>query len=157
GVLRDHGGYKRTDFRINLDHRPRDDFNLSVSAYHARSSREELDGNTFFNLTATAPDVNLLQPDPDGTKYIFQPDPQGVHPSPLYMAETEKNTTERIRTLGSLDLRYAPRQWISVDANASYDRSDRNATSFIDRGVKTENQATGDPGSLSLTNSYTVA
>src|SRR5262249_29708003 len=72
-------------------------------------------------------------------------------------AETEKNTTERIRTLGSLDLRYAPRQWISVDANASYDRSDRNATSFIDRGVKTENQATGDPGSLSLTNSYTVA
>src|SRR6185436_18973250 len=103
GVLRDHGAYSRTDFRINLDHRPREDFTFSVSGYHARSDREELDGNTFFNLTSTAPDVNLLQPDPDGTKYIFQPDPQGVHPSPLYTAEAEQSTSQRIRTLGSVD------------------------------------------------------
>lgn len=157
GVIRDHGAYKRTDFRINLDHRPRDDVQFSVSAYHARSTREELDDNTFFNLTATAPDVNLLQPDPDGTKYIFQPDPAGVHPSPLYMAETEKNQTERVRTLGSTTLRYTPLSWLSVDANASYDRWDRNQTFFINRGVKTENQATGDPGSLTLRNNNTSA
>ena len=43
GVLRDHGGYDRTDFRINLDHRPRDDVQLSISGYHSRSNREELD------------------------------------------------------------------------------------------------------------------
>jgi TonB-linked SusC/RagA family outer membrane protein len=157
GVIRDHGGYKRTDFRINLDHRPRDDVQFSVSAYHARSTREELDDNTFFNLTATAPDVNLLQPDPDGTKFIFQPDPAGVHPSPLYMAETEKNSTERVRTLGSTNLRYTPLSWLSVDANASYDRWDRNQTFFINRGVKTENSATGDPGSLTLRNNFTSA
>ena len=110
GVLRDHGAYDRTDFRINLDHRPRDDVQFSVSGYHSRSRREELDGDPFFNLTATAPDVNLLQQDPDGTKYIFQPDPQGVHPSPLYMAETQAELhSERMRTLGSVDLRYTPR------------------------------------------------
>jgi TonB-linked SusC/RagA family outer membrane protein len=164
GVLRDHGGYDRTDFRINLDHRPRDDVQFSVSGYHARSNREELDptngsggGNLFFNLTATAPDVNLLQPDPDGTKYIFQPDPQGVHPSPLYMAETQKNFTNRVRTLGSVDLRYTPRQWLSADANASYDRSDENQSFFLDRGLKSENAATGDPGSLQLNDTFTSA
>jgi TonB-linked SusC/RagA family outer membrane protein len=162
GVLRDHGGYDRTDFRVNLDHRPRDDVQLSISGYHSRSNREELDptngsggGNLFFNLTATAPDVNLLQPDPDGTKYIFQPDPQGVHPSPLYMAETQQNTTQRIRTLGSLDLRYTPRTWLSAEANASYDRSDQNQSFFLNRGLKSENAATGDPGSLTLDNQYT--
>ena len=59
GVLRDHGAYNRTDFRINLDHRPRDNVQLSVSGYHSRSNREELDGNLFFNLTATAPTLTL--------------------------------------------------------------------------------------------------
>ncbi|HEV8497420.1 MAG TPA: SusC/RagA family TonB-linked outer membrane protein [Gemmatimonadaceae bacterium] len=157
GVLRDHGAYDRTDFRINLDHRPRDDVQFSVSGYHSRSNREELDGNLFFDLTATAPDVNLLQPDPDGTKYIFQPDPQGVHPSPLYLAETQKNFTHRIRTLGSTDLRYTPRPWLSADANASYDRWDQNQSFFLDRGLKSENQAAGDPGSLTLNDDYTSA
>jgi TonB-linked SusC/RagA family outer membrane protein len=157
GVLRDHGAYDRTDFRINLDHRPRDDVQFSISGYHSRSNREELDGNLFFDLTATAPDVNLLQPDPDGTKYIFQPDPQGVHPSPLYLAETQKNFTHRIRTLGSTDLRYTPRSWLSVDANASYDRLDENQSFFLDRGLKSENQATGDPGSLTLNNNNSSA
>jgi TonB-linked SusC/RagA family outer membrane protein len=164
GVLRDHGAYDRTDFRINLDHRPRDDVQFSISGYHSRSRREELDptngsngGNLFFNLTATAPDVNLLQPDPDGTKYIFQPDPQGVHPSPLYMAETQQNFTHRIRTLGSADLRYTPRQWLSADANVSYDRSDIDDSFFLDRGLKSENFATGDPGSLQIDNAFDAA
>lgn len=155
GVLRDHGGYDRTDVRINLDHRPRDDVQFSISGYHARSTREELDGNLFFDLTATAPDVNLLQPDPDGTKYIFQPDPAGVHPSPLYLAATQQNFTHRARTLGSADLRYTPRSWLSADANASYDRSDENQSFFLNRGLKSENQALGDPGSLTLYNAYT--
>jgi len=153
GVLRDHGGYDRTDARINLDHRPRDDFQLSMSAYHSKSVREDLNGDIFFNLTSAAPDMNLLQPDPDGTKYIFQPDPQGVHPSPLYMAETEQNFTTRARTLGSLDVRYTPRTWLAVDANASYDRADANSSSFLDRGLKTEATTAGGPGSLSLDNS----
>jgi TonB-linked SusC/RagA family outer membrane protein len=164
GIFLGHGGYSRTDVRFNLDHRPRDDVQFSISGYHARSTREELDpnngpngGNLFFNLTATAPDVNLLQPDPDGTKYILQPDPAGVHPSPLYMAETQQNHTYRARTLGSMDLHYTPLTWLSSDANASYDRSDQNQVFFLDRGLKSENFATGDPGSLTLNDDYTSA
>ena len=157
GVLRDHGAYDRTDVRINLDHRPRDDMQFSISGYHARSNREELDGNTFFWLTSMAPDVDMLQKDPDGTKYIFQPDPLGVHPSPLYTAEAQKSSTQRIRTLGSMDFRYTPLTWLSADANASYDRSDANGSTWLDRGLKSEAQALGGPGSLTLTDSYTSA
>ena len=157
GVLRDHGAYRSTNFRINLDHRPRDDFQFSVSGYHSRSRREELDGDLFFNLTATAPDVNLLDKDPDGTKFIFQPDPQGVHPNPLYMAETQENSNERMRTLGSVNVRYTPRQWLAAEANASYDRTDRHRSFFLDRGLKSENQALGDPGRLSLDDLYNSA
>ena len=151
GVLRDHGGYNRTDFRINLDHRPRDDVQFSVSGYHSRSSREELDGNLFFDLTATAPDVNLLLSRIRTAR--------STSSSPIRRAcirirctwrRRNRISRERIRTLGSMDLRYTPRAWLSGEANASYDRSDRNQSFFLDRGLKSENQATGDPGSLTL-------
>jgi outer membrane receptor protein involved in Fe transport len=104
-----------------------------------------------------APDVDMLQKDPDGTKYIFQPDPLGIHPSPLYTAEAQKSSTERIRTLGAMDFRYTPLSWLSADANASYDRADANGSTWLDRGLKSEAQATGGPGSLTLTDAYTSA
>jgi TonB-linked SusC/RagA family outer membrane protein len=157
GVVLGHGGYTRTDLRINLDNRPRDDVQFSVSGYHARSDREELPGDPFYSLINIAPDVNLLTPDPDGTRFAFQPDPQGVNPNPLYFLETQKTNTQRIRTLGSLALRYTPRSWLSIDANASYDRADENGSVFIDRGVKTSVAPLGSPGSLSLTNANTSA
>jgi TonB-linked SusC/RagA family outer membrane protein len=157
GVILGHGGYRRSDMRINLDHRPRGDFDFSLSGFHSRSDREELPGNTFFDLINQAPDLNLLAPDPDGTRYAFQPDPQGIRANPLYLLETERATTDRMRTLGSLDVRYAPFPWLTASANLSYDRSDRNASDFVDRGMKTESQPSGSTGSLSLTNAYTTA
>ena len=157
GVILDHGGYTRTDVRINLDHRPRDDVQFSLSGYHSRADREELTGNTFFDLINQAPDMNLLAPDPDGTRFIFQPDPQGIRANPLYLLETEKNTTQKLRTLGAMDLRYTPQYWLTADANVSYDRSDNNGFDFIDRGIKTESAPAGSTGSLSLTNAYTTA
>jgi TonB-linked SusC/RagA family outer membrane protein len=157
GVVLGHGGYERTDVRINLDHRPRDDFQLSVSGYHARSDREELPGDPFYALINIAPDANLLTPDPDGTKYAFQPDPLGVNANPLYLLETQKTKTQRVRTLGSAALRYTPLAWLSIDANASYDRADQNGSNFINRGIKTPTAPLGSPGFLTLTNEFTSA
>lgn len=157
GVVLGHGGYTRTDARINLDHRPRDDVQLSISGYHARSDREELPADPFYGLINIAPDVSLLTPDPDGTRFAFQPDPQGVNANPLYFIETQDATTQRIRTLGSVALRYTPRSWLAIDANASYDRADENGSQFIDRGLKTPTAPLGSPGVLSLSNEFTSA
>jgi TonB-linked SusC/RagA family outer membrane protein len=157
GVILGHGGYNRNDVRINLDHTPRSNLSLSLSGYNSRSDREELEGNTFFDLINQAPDLNLLQPDPDGTKYIFQPDPQGIRANPLYIAETDKNNTQRTRTLGNMGLRWVPLSWLTADADASYDRSDQNGREWIDRGLKIEAAPGISTGSLTLTNAYTSA
>jgi hypothetical protein len=157
GVIRGHGAYTRNDVRINLDHTPRSNLSLSLSGYNSRSDREELDGNTFFDLINQAPDVNLLQPDPDGTKYIFQPDPQGIRANPLYIAETDKNNTQRTRTLGNMSLRYVPQSWLTTVADLSYDRSDQNGREWVDRGLKIEAAPGISTGSLSLRNAYTSA
>src|SRR5690606_36031015 len=137
GVVLEHGGYQMSDLRVNLDHRLRSDLSFSLSAYHMRSERDAIPTNTFLNLIQQEPDSDLLQPDPDGTPYIWQPDPIGVTANPLYALAVQTDTEDRVRTLGSADLRYSPTGWLSVDGNLSYDRSDRHTYFFFPRGKKT--------------------
>ncbi len=146
GVVRGNDGYNRYDFRLNLDHRLRNDLSLSVSTFHMRSDRENLYGDVFFDFVMIAPDVDLLQPDPDGTTYAFQPDPSGIRANPLYMIATQDREAKRLRTMGSADLRYNPLAWLGFDMNVSYDRSDTRTTVWIPKGVKTSDYPTGNPG-----------
>ena len=158
GIVQGYGEYARNDLRINLDHRPRDNMQLSISGYHSRADRDEMFGDTFFFLIHAARDIDLATPG-DGTRYHIQPDPLGIQSNPLYHLDTQDRKTQRVRTLGNLDLRYTPRDWLTLSGNASYDRSDRNRTDFIERGLKTNNQQgdEGGPGSISLSNDLTNA
>jgi TonB-linked SusC/RagA family outer membrane protein len=148
GVIDGHGAYRRNDVRLNLDHQPRQDLSLSLSGYYARSVRDEIydDPNAFFDLINIAPDVNLRQPDLDGSRYMFQPDPDGIRPNPLYKLTSEDNWTGRARLLGGLTLQYTPKGWLSFEGNVSYDRADRFESFFLDRGLKSDDAPTGDPG-----------
>ena len=157
GVVLENGGYERNDFRLNLDHRPRDNMSFSVSGFHMRSRRDDLDDDTFFDLIHQAPDINLLEPDPDGTPYAFQPDPVGIRVNPLYTLAVQNGKTNRARTLGSLDGRWSALSWLTFDMNVSYDRSDRNFEEFTDKGKKTANSPQGGTGSLTMTNGTTSA
>jgi TonB-linked SusC/RagA family outer membrane protein len=156
GVVLDHGGYDRSDLRLNLDHRIGANFQLSFSGFHMRSDRDELPGSTFFELVQQAPDVNLLLPDPDGTRYIFEPDPDGVTPNPLYQLVTTRDDEERVRTLASTDLRWSPTGWVTFEGNLSYDRSDRLTRFYFPRGAKT-NVASWLTGIVDRGNGLTTA
>jgi TonB-linked SusC/RagA family outer membrane protein len=137
GVVLDHGGFSRQDLRLNLDHRLGASLQFSFSGSHMRSNRKNLPGDTFFQLVQQAPDMDLLQADPDGTRYIYQPDPEGVTPNPLYEIVTSTDEEDRVRTLASTELRWSPAGWITLDGNLSYDRSDRTQRFFFPRGAKT--------------------
>lgn len=156
GVILDHGGYNRNDFRLNLDHRLASDLTFSVSAFHMKSHRENLPGDFFFQLLQHAPDVDLREPDPDGTQYIFEPDPLGVTPNPLYELVTSRDDEDRVRTLASGDIRWSPTGWFSFDANVSYDRSDRQQRFYFPRGRKT-NVAAWQDGRVQRVNGFTSA
>jgi TonB-linked SusC/RagA family outer membrane protein len=160
GVVVGHEGYRRNDLRLNLDHRMRDNLSASVSVYHMRSTRDDLPEDTFFALVHLAPDINLRTPDPDGTPFAFQPgnDPNtDRRENPLYLVATEQETSKRARTLGSADVRFSPLSWLRLEANASYDRSDREYRFFLDRGLKSEGFPQGDPGFIERTSGTTNA
>ncbi len=157
GVVLGSGQFEQKDGRLNLDHIPSSVLSFSFSAYHSRSVRNELYSDTFFDLINQAPDVDLRTPDPDGTPYAFQLDPEGREENPLYVLFTEDSWRRRTRTQGSLQSRYAPFTWLTFDGNLSYDRSDRRNDFFLDQGKKTEGFATGGPGEISVTNGGTGA
>ena len=141
GVVLENGGYTKNDFRLNLDHRLRDDLRFSFSGFHMRSELEGLPGGIFEDLVMQAPDVNLLQPDPDGTPYVFAPDPiVSSRESPLYALAVSTDLEDRTRTLGNVGLRYSPLHWASVDGELSYDRSERGYDFHFPRGSKTFDQ-----------------
>lgn len=150
GVVLNAGAYAQNDLRVNLDHYLRDNVQLRFSGYHSRSNRQELYGDTFFDLINQAPDLDLRAPDADGTPFVYQPDStEGREENPLYVLATEENTRKRTRTQGSIEGRFTPLSWLNFDANMSYDRSDRRLNSFLDAGVKTEGFALGGPGEIS--------
>ena len=148
GVVLNSGAYDQNNIRLNLDHTLREDFKLSFSGYHNRSTRQNLYGDTFFDLINQAPDVDLLVPDPDGTPYLFQGDPEGREENPLYVLATEENRRRRTRTQGSLEARWTPLSWFNLDGNVSYDRSDRRNNFFLDAGLKTEGFGAGGLGEI---------
>ncbi|MCA0375692.1 MAG: SusC/RagA family TonB-linked outer membrane protein [Gemmatimonadetes bacterium] len=157
GVVLNSGRYDQNDFRLNLDHRPRSDLSIGVSTYYMKSKRLNLYDDVFFDLINQAPDVDLRKPDPDGTPYIFQPDFEGREENPLYVISTEQRNRNRGRLNGSIESRWTPRSWLTVDGNLSFDRSDRATDFFLDQGVKTEGFGNGGPGEISRFNGVTNA
>lgn len=155
GIVKENYGYGRYDFKLNLDHRLTNDLSVSMSAFHMNSKQEDPGGDPFFDFIHQAPDVDLTQPDPDGTPYIFQPDPIGIRANPLYQMATQEHWDYRGRTVGSLDLRFNPWSWLGFTANGSYDRSDRRSEDYIPRGVKTPESPTGSIGSSNLATGVT--
>ena len=157
GVVLGSGQYNQNDVRLNLDHLASGVLSFSFSGYHSKSDRNELYGDTFFDLINQAPDVDLRQPDPDGTPYAFQLDPEGREENPLYVLATEDSKRHRARTQGSLQAKYAPFRWLTFDGNLSYDRSDRRNDFFLDQGIKTEGFAQGGLGEIEQTTGTTTA
>jgi TonB-linked SusC/RagA family outer membrane protein len=157
GVLLTGGGFKRSDARLNLDHRPRQDLSLSFSTYYMRSKRDDLYDDTFFDLIFQPPDFDLRSPDPDGTPFIFLPEPVVGEENPLYVNANQSETNRRARVLGNGTIRYAPLSWLSFDGNLSFDRTDRTMHFFRDRGVKIEGQPLGATGRIVRINENAAA
>lgn len=153
GTIVTNDGYRRTNVRINLDHRLRDDLSLATSAYHNRSYQDELSGSPFWDLLMYPPDVDLSVRDESGN-YIQQPDPLVYQENPIWRQTSRDNYNQRARTLLSGQARYRPFNWLSVQGNVSYDRSDRHRNIYVPKGTpfvsSTDDDAASD-GQLTKT------
>ena len=155
GVLPGMEGYNRKSFRVNLDHRINQKLSLSTSSYYSSSERDvprSSGFNPFFGLMFTNPLANLSARDNDGN-LLVQADPLSVEENPLYIIENIDTQDKDSRVLMNARVRYEPRDWMNVEANISYDRSDDDFLRFADRGTESIDPSNFNDGQILRTNS----
>lgn len=155
GIMQFLDGYNRKNVRLNLDHKMRDNLNITMSAYYMFSKRDdpETGVNPFYSLMFINPNINLEETDEDGT-YRIIPDERTVEENPLYAMRYAEEEDERQRIMGSFSMIYAPLTWFNLEGNFSYDRLDQNSHEFYNKGYKHIDAVGLDLGRYIKTNSF---
>ena len=137
-------GFERQNARLNVDTRF-GDLDLAASGFYSRSVQDDaaVTNGSFFELTFMSPALDLTEIDPSDGYPIIDVDPLSLQQNPLYNLATATEQDTRTRTMGSVDLNWAPAgiDWLSFEANASYDR-----TQFSDFGIRPKNEKTTSAG-----------
>ena len=150
GIMRGLEGFNRNNFRLNVDQNIRDNFTASASAFYSTSDQDvftENSGTPLYRLTRQPAGVDLLACEHDITQSCAN-DPQNLIlvPNPFNASETanpvyeqmvEKYKEDRDRFLASVNARWTPISWFAVDANASFDRLDRQREQRFPKGYRT--------------------
>ena len=160
GVLRGLDGYNLKGVRMNLDHRLAQNLTLSGSGFYSQSSNDSPSAsanesgvgiNPFFGIMFTSPLANLEARDENG-ELLIQADPLSVEENPLYIIENADINNKRSRVLGNFRANYSPAEWVDLEANFSYDRSDRDQKEFYDRGFQSIDPSNFNDGRIERRN-----
>lgn len=138
GVIVGARGYDRKSVRLNLDHSLSEVIDISASGYYSNSERdapEDTNADVFFGIMFTSPAVSLSERDEKGSLRV-KADPLSVEDNPLYILENADISQNRSRVLGNFRGRYKPVDWFDLEANISFDRSDRDESEFYDKGYE---------------------
>jgi TonB-linked SusC/RagA family outer membrane protein len=134
GALANNNGFQRNTGRISLDHRLGDKIRLALVGTHTRSMNDGISGNPYTAILTYPAFVDLTKKDENG-QYLMQPDPSVEIENPLWRQGSRSNFEGRARTLGSVNARYTPLQWLTLEGQYSYDRSDIKNQVFVPKGT----------------------
>lgn len=126
-------GFGRRTFRVNLDHQVRDNLDLAVSTYYARSVQDDAVGS-LFNLTFMGPNIDLAARNANDMKcryakefggcLFLNPDPRAGQGNPLYPLENLEYDERRQRFMATANARLRLNEWFELEGNLSIERND---------------------------------
>ena len=126
GVPHDEG-YERQNVRLNVDKRF-GDLDIAVSGFYSRADQDDraAEARAFSRLTFMSPAVDLTVIDPWDGYPDARADPHAIEHNPLYLLAVNDSRDQRTRTMASLALDYSPAglDWLTLEADASFDRTD---------------------------------
>ena len=151
GVLDLLYGYRRQNFRINVDQAMSEKVHLSTGAFYGRSRADQTnEGNLFFGIRFLEPNIDITANNKDGSPFnaiIRQPPSSGNVSNPLYRLNNQKVMNDRDRFTGVVKVNYRPFEWLTAEGNFNYDESNTSNKSFVPIGFL---GSTGTKGSGSL-------
>jgi len=139
GIVRFLPGFRRTNFRVNLDQAVHEDLSVQASVFYSRSTQPQsnLERAALQGLRAVAPVVDLLAEDPEFPEDpVFLVGPNDAV-NPLYDLKTIREERRRNRFLGSVTARYSPNDWFDIDGNFSFDQGNVREERFWPKGYRT--------------------
>jgi len=135
GVVFETEGYKRDNFRINIDHKLSDKFKVSSSNLFIKTTEDNPGSNTsFYNLLYVTPDINLYALNANGTPYKILPDPWSVAENPLYPLANRHKTAKRTSAIGNIIGTYDVTQWASIIAKYTYEFRNKSWSTYTPKG-----------------------
>ncbi len=147
GVLSEYNdGFVRNGFRLNIDHKVRDNLDVSLSTSYTQSEQEDLGGSPFFNLTFMGPYVDLLKRDPTsiGKRHcppqgclILNPDPLSAEENPLYHFELVDLRDFQHDVKAAFTTRWSPATWFDLEGLFGLDRNSFSEHNFTPAGRET--------------------
>lgn len=153
-------GFKRQNFRLNVDHRLNSDLELSASGTFIQSTNDDpqvLDEQgfpaVFFGLRFTNPLSDLTERGDDGRLNV-RADPEGLEENPLYLIEETTRRQNRSRFLGNVSGEYNPVEWLTASGTIAFDRSDRNRSLFFDKDFETIDSDPVTAGETQVRNTF---
>jgi TonB-linked SusC/RagA family outer membrane protein len=137
GVLRLLDGYRRQNFRVNVDQSLGDNIDMGVGAFYGRSTSKQSsdNGGIFFGMLFLEPNVNIdsiAKNCPAGTlcSYVGDFNPVVRQPplsanvdNPLYDLQVQQRNNDRDRFTGTWRTSYRPLHWLTAEGSAGYDES----------------------------------
>jgi TonB-linked SusC/RagA family outer membrane protein len=128
------GGFERWNARLNFDAQI-GDLGIAASGFYSTSSQDDVtnpEAFVFFDLAVASPFVDLATADARGLP-AARPDPLRLSFNPLYSMALGNVSNDRTRTMGSVNLNWTANDWVSFEANASFDRTDRDEATYWPR------------------------
>ena len=148
GVLFATDGYKRNNFRINVDHNISDKIKLSTSNLIVFTKEGNPGSNSsFYNLLYIDPDIDLHQLNSDGTPYKIIPDPFSIATNPLYPLANIDKQAERTSLIGNIMATYDVLSWLSLNGKYTYEYREKFWNTYTPKGFLASN---GEPTGGSL-------
>jgi TonB-linked SusC/RagA family outer membrane protein len=136
----DDEGFERQNVRLNVDTRF-GDLDIAASGFYSRSDQDDKAVTTgaFSRLTFMSPAIELTGVSAFDGYPDIDADPQSIEANPLYLLAVNDSRDKRTRSMGSVDLNFSPAaiDWLTLEANASFDRTD-----FSDYTIRPKNERT---------------
>jgi TonB-linked SusC/RagA family outer membrane protein len=155
GVIEMTDGYKRQNFRFNVDQQiaPWLKFSTSNLLVNTKTEYPGSSGNIFFNVALAEPDVNLHQFNPDGQPYYLRMNHwSGETVNPLYPLYKVQRNNKKFNWIGNFALNARVTSWANFDVSHSIERSNYRYRNYNPKDTWTPTGGTAATNGMSYTN-----
>lgn len=155
GIVEFTGGYKRQNFRFNLDQQIAPWLKLSTSNLFISTvtNYPGSEGSAFFNIVLAEPDADLRAPNPDGQPFYLRMNQfNGLTTNPIYNVYKQERQDKNRRWIGNYAANLKLSSWANLDVSQSLEMINYRYTSYNPKDTWKATGGTNATFQMSYTN-----